>query len=54
MRAFMIGLVLGVGLTVGGAVALDWKSPDAGQKVVNWGMLSQKAVAFSPARFLRN
>jgi hypothetical protein len=54
MRTFLIGLFLGVGMTVGGAVALDWKSPDAGQKVVNWGMLSQKVVAFSPTRLLRN
>lgn len=54
MRTFLMGFVLGIGLTVGGAIALDWKSPDAGQKIVNWGMLSQKAVAFSPTRFLRN
>jgi hypothetical protein len=53
MRTFLVGLFLGIGLTIGGAVAIDWKAPDTNQKVVNWGMLSQKAVAFSPARFLR-
>jgi hypothetical protein len=54
MRAFLTGLVLGVGITVGGAVALDWRAHDAGQKVVNWGMLGQKAGAFSPTHFLHN
>jgi len=54
MRTLLMGIVLGVGLTVGGVFALDWKAPDAGQKVVNWGMLGQKAGAFSPTRFLHN
>ena len=54
MRAFMIGFVLGVGVTVGGAFALDVRSPSGGEKVVNWGMLGQKAGELSPTRFLRN
>lgn len=52
MRTFTLGLLVGVGLTVGGAIALDWKT-DAKQKVVNWTVLSQKAVAFTPAHLLR-
>jgi hypothetical protein len=54
MRAFMVGFLLGVGVTVGGAFALDFRSTDAGKKVVNWGMLGQKAGEFSPTRFLPN
>jgi hypothetical protein len=53
MRAFLMGFILGVGLTVGGAFALDFRVADAGKKVVNWGMLGQKAGEFSPTRFLR-
>lgn len=54
MRKLLLGIILGVGLTVGGAVAMDWKTPDAGQKVVNWGMLGHKVSAFSPTHFLHN
>jgi hypothetical protein len=46
--------MLGVGVTVGGAFALDFRSADTGAKVVNWGMLGQKAGELSPTRFLRN
>lgn len=54
MRAFLVGFILGVGVTVGGAFALDLRSTDSRQKVVNWGMIGQKAGELSPARFLRN
>jgi gas vesicle protein len=54
MRAFLLGLVFGVGVTIGGVVALDLRAPDAGQKVVNWGMLGQKVSSLSPTRYLRN
>jgi hypothetical protein len=53
MRTFLMGFMLGVGLTVGGAYALDFRTGDAGKNVVNWGMLGQKAGELSPTRFLR-
>jgi hypothetical protein len=53
MRVFLVGFVLGAGLMVGGAFALDFRAADAGHKVVNWGMLGQKAGGLSPTRFLR-
>jgi hypothetical protein len=54
MRAFLVGFLLGIGVTVGGAFALDFKSTDAGKKVVNWGMIGQKAGELSPTKFLHN
>jgi hypothetical protein len=54
MRVFLVGLVLGVGVTVGGAFALDFRSTDANKKVVNWSMIGQKAGELSPTKFLRN
>jgi len=53
MRTFLVGMMLGAGMTVGGAFAVDVRSPSPDQKVVNWGMLAQKAGEFSPTRFLR-
>ena len=53
MRAFLMGFLLGVGLTVGGAFALDFRSADGNKKVVNWGMIGQKAGELSPTKFLR-
>jgi hypothetical protein len=54
MRAFLVGFLFGVGVTVGGAFALDFKSADATKKVVNWGMIGQKAGELSPTKLLRN
>jgi hypothetical protein len=53
MRAFLVGFLFGVGVTVGGAFALDFKSADANKKVVNWGMIGQKAGELSPTKLLR-
>ena len=53
MRAFLYGFIFGIGLTVGGAYALDFRATEAGKKVVNWGMLGQKAGELSPTRLLR-
>lgn len=53
MRTFLVGFIFGVGLTVGGAFALDFRATDSGKKVVNWGMLGQKAGELSPTRLLR-
>jgi hypothetical protein len=54
MRTFLMGLFLGFGLTVGGVFALDARSPEGTQKVVNWGTIGEKAGALSPTRLLRN
>jgi hypothetical protein len=54
MRAFLVGFLLGIAVTIGGAYALDVRAADAGKKVVNWGMLGQKAGELSPTRLLRN